>query len=176
MPLAIGVILLFAFLYLNKKGKDAPEAATTGKAKIQPNGKTCGDKRGVRNNNPGNLRISSNNWDGKLPKDQNTDGEFEQFVTWIHGLRAMTKLIVNYINGGYDTLTKIINRYAPPVENKTNGYINFVVKETGLLPNQPIDATDKIVMRKIIKAMVKMENGCSGLVTDSEFNKAWDLI
>lgn len=175
MPLAIGVILLFAFLYLSKKDKGAPQVEATGKVKIQPNGKNC-KSRGVRNNNPGNIRISSNNWDGKIPKDQNTDGSFEQFVTWVHGLRAMTKLIINYIKGGHDTIAKIINRYAPPIENPTNDYINFVVKETGILANQAIDPSDKTVIRKIIKAMVRMEQGCSGLVTDSEFNKAWESL
>lgn len=176
MPLAIGVILLFAFLYLIKKDKGATGAEATGKVKIQPNGKNCNNSRGLRNNNPGNIRISSNNWDGKIPKDQNTDGSFEQFVTWVHGLRAMTKLIINYIKGGHDTITKIINRYAPPVENQTTNYINFVVKETGILANQTIDPNDKTVIRKIIKAMVRMELGCSGLVTDSEFNKAWESL
>lgn len=175
MPFAAVVFLIIAFFYLIKKDKGAPDPGATGKAKIQPNGKNC-KSRGVRNNNPGNIRISSNNWDGKIPKDQNTDGSFEQFVTWVHGLRAMTKLIINYIKGGHDTITKIINRYAPPVENQTTNYINFVVKETGILANQTIDPNDKTVIRKIIKAMVRMELGCSGLVTDSEFNKAWDSL
>ena len=43
-------------------------------------------KRGYRNNNPLNLRISNNAWKGKIPASQNTDGAFEQFQTMAKGL------------------------------------------------------------------------------------------
>ncbi|MCA9329527.1 hypothetical protein KDA11_02695, partial [Candidatus Saccharibacteria bacterium] len=38
---------------------------------------TPGTPRGIRNNNPGNIRISNNQWRGKIPVSQNTDGSFE---------------------------------------------------------------------------------------------------
>lgn len=176
MPLAIGVILLFAFLYLIKKDKGAPGAAE--KAKIQPNGKKCPkfpNSKGLRNNNPGNIRLTNETWQGKIPNAQNTDGSFEQFQTWIWGVRAMTVLVRNHIKAGHNTISKLINKYAPPIENDTNRYVGFVADKTNILPNAKLDYTDKTVMRKLIKAMVAMELGCD-LVTDSEFNKAWDAI
>ena len=54
--------------------------------------------RGYRNNNPLNLRISSNKWKGKVPASQNTDGAFEQFETMAYGFRAALKNLQTYIN------------------------------------------------------------------------------
>lgn len=186
--IGLGLMLaVFIFIRARKKGsgtasentKEKPTGTTVKTAKIQPNGKTCSkypNSKGLRNNNPGNLRIGSSNWMGKIPVSQNTDGSFEQFETWIYGLRAMIKLIRNYIGDGHNTINKIINRYAPPHENSTNQYIAFLVKETGKYSNAKLDANDKTVIRRLIKGMVQMELGCSGLVTDSEFNKAWELL
>lgn len=188
-PLVVGMILLPIFLVLinrrkktgssNEGNKGTGTEPKTTSGKITPNGKVCRafpNSRGIRNNNPGNLRISSNEWQGKIPISQNSDGSFEQFETWVLGLRAMIKLIRNYIGNGYDSINKIVNRYAPSSDgNNTNAYINSVVKETGILANKRISTDDKTALRKIIKAMVRKELGC-GLVTDSEFNKAWDLL
>ena len=67
--------------------------------------------RGIRNNNPGNLRISGNAWQGKIPTSQNTDGAFEQFSYYVYGVRAMIKLIGNdHTNYGLNTVAQIINR------------------------------------------------------------------
>lgn len=186
--IALGAMLLvFIVIRMRKKGggsttgeKKPGTTGTTGtsSAKIQPNGKKCPkypNSKALRNNNPGNLRIGSAAWQGKIPKAQNTDGAFEQFETWQYGLRAMTKLIINYINGGHNTINKIINRYAPSIENHTNQYIAFLVKRTGVFSNKILDPGDKTVIRRLIKGMVEMETGCD-LVTDSEFNKAWDSI
>jgi len=181
-PLFIGMILLPIVLVLifRKKGDAATkkESGSTGSdaKKIQPNGKSCaGNPRGLKNNNPGNIRIGSSAWMGKIPISQNTDGSFEQFTTWIYGVRAMTKLVRNYILDGHNTINKIINRYAPPIENNTNHYISEMVKRTGKLSNQQIDPNDKTVIRRLIRGMAKMELGCD-LITDAEFNKAWDLL
>lgn len=180
-PLFIGMILLpIILVFIFRKKGDAAnkkETGSTGTApKIQPNGKSCaGNPRGLRNNNPGNIRIGSSAWQGKIPVSQNTDGSFEQFETWVHGVRAMTKLVRNYILDGHNTINKIINRYAPPHENSTNQYIAFLVKETGIFSNKQIDPNDKTVIRRLIKGMAQMELGCN-LITDAEFNKAWEML
>jgi hypothetical protein len=188
--IALGLVLVvLIFIRSRKRGGEEKKdesgkksTGSTGKStpkKIQPNGKVCTavpNSRGLKNNNPGNLRIGSSAWMGKIPKSQNSDGSFEQFETWVYGVRAMTKLIRNYIKGGTNTINKIINKYAPPSDgNNTNRYIAFLVGETGILANKPIDPDDKTVMRKLIKGIVKQELGCY-LVTDAEFNKAWDLL
>ena len=178
--IVIIVLLLIVFIRSRLKGsakkEDVGSASNT--RKINPNGKSCSkapNSRGLRNNNPGNIRIGNSAWMGKIPVSQNTDGSFEQFETWVYGLRAMIKLIRNYIYDGNDSINKIISKYAPTSENNTHAYINFVVSRSGILSNKQLDPNNKTDFRKIIKAMVEQELGCN-LVTDAEFNKAWDLL
>lgn len=83
--------------------------------------------RGIRNNNPFNIKLCSNRWKGKIPNKENKDGVFEQFVSMRYGLRAGTHLIRNYINRyNLHRVSDIINRFAPSNENKTENYISFV--------------------------------------------------
>lgn len=83
--------------------------------------------RGVRNNNPFNIKISSSNWLNKLPRKFNTDGVFEQFFEMKYGLRAGIRLLRNYqLRYGIGEIRFFIQRFAPSSENDTKRYINFV--------------------------------------------------
>lgn len=131
--------------------------------------------RGIRNNNPGNIRISTNAWKGKVPKEQNSDGAFEQFYRMEDGSRAMIVLIRNWIKKGTaNTIRKIISRYAPSNENNTQGYIDSVSKMTGFAPDQVLDI-DKVTLNKLFLAMTTKENG-QGHITQADFEKAWPLV
>lgn len=110
--------------------------------------------RGVKNNNPGNLRKSKCEWVGKVKGD---DPEFETFSSPEYGIRAIAKLVTNYYNNGFNTVAKIIDRYAPPNENNTNQYINFVADKVGISPNSKIDLEDTLFY--LVKAIIRMENG-----------------
>ena len=45
--------------------------------------------RGIRNNNPLNIRLNpENRWQGRVSPKHNSDGAFEQFQDPIMGLRA----------------------------------------------------------------------------------------
>lgn len=81
--------------------------------------------RGLRNNNPGNIR-HGNDWKGEKV---GTDAAFETFTSVEYGIRAIFKLIDSYIkNHKLDTIQAIITRYAPAFENQTANYINGVVR------------------------------------------------
>lgn len=145
--------------------------------------------RGIRNNNPGNIRVNNaNNWLGKIPFAQNTDSTlvngqpvlkraFEQFTELRFGLRAMIRLIQNYqTNHGDNTLRKIINRYAPPNENHTNTYLNYIAGQVGIGPDAPFVA-NKENMRKLIPALVRYENGTQkAWINDNDFEAAWAIL
>jgi len=129
--------------------------------------------RGIRNNNPGNLRINKQNaWVGKIPVNKNTDRVFEQFDTPENGIRALLKLLKNYIDGGHNTIEKIIMRFAPPDENNTRLYTEFVANRTGLLPYIPVYHFNII---PIARAIVAMENG-QDPYTDSMYKYAWGQV
>lgn len=116
--------------------------------------------RGYRNNNPGNLRHGSN-WVG-LSKKQ-TDTSFCQFDSMYLGLRALCKLISNYIKNGNNTIEKIISRYAPSHENNTKGYIHSVSSLSGIAADRVLDYPNSETavndISKIIGAIVVVENG-----------------
>jgi len=126
--------------------------------------------RGFKLNNPGNLRKSDNAWKGKIASD---DAEFEQFGTIEDGLRAMMLNIKNKKElHGIETLADMISNYAPPSENDTDGYIQFVADRTGIDPRAPIDLADKSLLVPITKAMVEMEQGKPDIIDDTTFDAA----
>lgn len=115
--------------------------------------------RGIRNNNPLNIRIG-NDWRGEVAN--NTDGQFEQFISMKWGIRAAVILLRNYQRKyNRNTIRKIISSWAPASENNTNLYINSVCHDTGFAPDEYIDLTDAKTMVKLLEAMIKVECGCN---------------
>lgn len=131
--------------------------------------------RGIRNNNPGNLKISSSAWVGKVPVSENTDGVFEQFHYYAYGVRAMIKLIKNYIKAGYNTIDEILYRYAPPGDNNnTELYIQYVDSQARIGRDTVINAGDKGMLSDVIIAMAHFENGRDA-ISDKQFEEAWNM-
>ena len=94
--------------------------------------------RGLRNNNPLNIRRNNTKWQG-LSVTQ-TDKSFFQFKTMAYGYRAAFKTLQTYIFNKYDTdkdgtaneLEDVIMRWAPPCENNTD--VNHSITELGRDP------------------------------------------
>lgn len=113
--------------------------------------------RGIRNNNPLNIRIG-NVWLGEV--NNPNDPEFEQFVSMKYGLRAAFVLLRRYIRHYHrTTIEAIIRAWAPPVENSTDLYIAKVSHDLGHLPAAEVDFSDKVLMCRLVQAMAKMETG-----------------
>ncbi|URY99528.1 peptidoglycan lytic exotransglycosylase [Escherichia phage HC13] len=111
--------------------------------------------RGVRNANPGNLRKSKDQWEGAI----GDDGAFVIFDSPESGVRALAKNLQSYGRQGYDSIEKIINRWAPPSENDTQSYINSVVAATGIPATQSIDLTNPDVLAALSEAIGYHETG-----------------
>ena len=130
--------------------------------------------RGYRNNNPLNIRISSNAWQGK--KTPNTDGVFEQFTSMAYGYRAAMVLIRTYINQyGLNTVQGIISRWAPNNENNTAGYISSVCRLTGYEPDTIISPTNKEQICNLCYAMSIVENGYNPMPDRQAILQGWNL-
>lgn len=129
--------------------------------------------RGMRNNNPGNIRISKAKWQGKIPDTDRKDRSFEQFYKYWYGVRALVVLLSSYYNKhGLTTIEKIINRFAPPVENETESYVSKVCKGTGF------KARDKFIWNRqnvalLVREIARHENGRDALITDQLFAFVW---
>lgn len=126
--------------------------------------------RGIRNNNPLNIRIG-NTWLGEV--SENTDKQFEQFVHIKYGLRAGFVLLRRYIKHyKLDTVNEIISRWAPNNENNTATYINRVCVLTGFEKNTPLKFEQETMM-KLVAAMCKVENGVE--VDQKYILQGWEL-
>ena len=125
------------------------------------------NSRGLRNNNPLNIRHGHSQWQGRA--EAQTDREFVCFMTMGMGYRAAWKTLQTY----YETFTKagkifclyqIIHRWAPPEDNNdTSAYLHQVIKLTGRAGMQPLPepktAEGYRVLQPIIVAMTCVENG-----------------
>lgn len=116
--------------------------------------------RGLRNCNPGNIRRSKVHYLGEVRPSQ--DSDFKQFESMAYGYRAMFVLLDSYRRRyALNTLRQMLNRYAPPSENFTEGYIRFVSQKTGILPDEELNTRSERDMVPIISAMSEIENGIS---------------
>lgn len=109
--------------------------------------------RGIRNNNPGNIR-SGDSWRGLSGVD---DAGFVIFSGPEWGIRAMTVLIRNYRNlYGIRTIRGIVSRWAPTNENDTGAYISSVSQQTGIGPDQDLSDAQ---LPQLLAAIIRHENG-----------------
>ncbi|EPM8569271.1 hypothetical protein ACTR53_001080 [Escherichia coli] len=116
-----------------------------------------GDARGIRNNNPGNLEYSKTNpWVGQT----GDDGRFAKFETPEHGIRALGRNLLSYQRQGIDTVSDIINRWAPPSDNNnTDAYIKAVCAQLGVTADQQLDASNPDTLKALCAAIIHHENG-----------------
>ena len=134
--------------------------------------KGCKMTRGQRNNNPGNIRLSSQTFAGEI---KGADKVFKTFSTMAYGYRALIRILINYQElHGCNTIRKIINRWAPDNENATSEYVKFVCSDTGYMADEAIDTHKKDVAVKLARAISKME--CGGWHDTTEAMKGFDLL
>ena len=88
--------------------------------------------RGMRNNNPLNIRrVAGSHWKGEIVSPIE-DKEFVQFASVEYGIRAAFCILDTYRRKYQDVCVEdIIARWAPPSENATSEYIRTVCRLTG---------------------------------------------
>lgn len=133
--------------------------------------------RGIRNNNPGNLRLTSIDWMGKVPNSQNTDGKFEQFTKLHYGIRAMMRNMITKIKSGTDTISELINALSPSIENHTAVYIQNVVNALGISPHVSLDLSQETIIA-LCKIIATVENGqvYADMITDADYKEAIAIL
>ena len=142
--------------------------------------------RGLRNNNPLNIRHSADRWQGA--RIMQTDPDYVQYKDIKWGFRAAWKILDTYCltfkkEGKAYNVKNIIGRWAPPTENDTDAYVRAVVKLSGLGGNENMprpkhywnfEEVDKLV--RLIRAMVCVENGIKWEKVDTkDIWKGYDL-
>lgn len=128
--------------------------------------------RGLKNCNPGNIRLSSIDYQGEV---MSSDTAFKQFGSMKWGYRAMFVLLHTYkVRHGAQSLKDMIYRWAPPSENETEIYVACVAREARVDPAIELDTLQREVMLPIVAAMSRVENGTAASWSDVE--QGWDLF
>lgn len=146
------------YLQVRQQNGELSDTVAGSRRAVAGGGESAADgPRGVRNNNPGNLEASSSNpWVGQT----GSDGRFAKFETPEHGIRALGRNLISYQRQGIDTVSEIINRWAPPSDNNdTTAYIRAVCAQLGVTANQPLDASNPDTLQALCAAIIKHENG-----------------
>lgn len=127
--------------------------------------------RGIRNNNPLNIRIG-NTWLGEVPRP--TDKAFEQFVQMEYGIRAGFVILRRYIRRyNRRTINDIVSAWAPSNENNTKAYIETVSRLTGIPADREIKYEDMATMVCLVDAMIQVE--CGQRVQESIIKKGYRI-
>jgi len=116
-----------------------------------PYGQQPNNARGLRNHNPGNVRAA--------PNAVGNDGSFPQFGSDADGLAAMARQLMLYGDRGNNSISGILHTYAPTKENITSAYIDDVSRATGYQAQDRVNLHDPAVLRNLMSAMIKHENG-----------------
>lgn len=129
--------------------------------------------RGLRNCNPGNIRITKDKWQGLREKQE--DKAFFQFTEMKWGYRALIRTLQNYrLKWGCQTISDFINRWAPAVENNTPGYISRVCREMQVPSSYVPDINDMGTMCVFAAAISQVENGVPAVMADIQ--EGWRLL
>lgn len=128
------------------------------------------EPRGLRNNNPGNIRKNADKWQGL--SDNQPDPYFCTFEEPLWGIRAMIKLFFRYQDKyKLKTIERILNRWAPPkgdnngslpggeYTQNTTAYSKAVAGEVGVTEECQIDLHNINICLPFIKAVIRHENG-----------------
>ena len=135
------------------------------------------EPRGIRNNNPLNIR-KGNKWKGERPVQ--TDRAFEEFISMEYGIRAGFIILRKYITGyfglteKFNTIEKVVRRWAPPTENATQKYIDFVAKDMGISSRQTLCFNNRASMIALVDAMIFVE--CGRRISRDVIGSAYDMV
>lgn len=129
--------------------------------------------RGIRNCNPGNIRITKDKWQGL--REEQTDSSFFQFKEMKWGYRALMRTLQNYRKlHGCNTISDFIRRWAPENENNTSGYISRVCSEMQVPTTFVPDVNNKETMCAFAAAISQVENGIPANMEEVE--AGWNLL
>lgn len=114
--------------------------------------------RGIRLQNPGNIRRNHIAWLGESTLQD--DPDFLRFTDPEYGIRAIMKILINYqLKEDIEHVQGIISRWAPTNENNTDAYIKDVAAHVGVKPTAYLDVEVPENLIRLAQAIAHHENG-----------------
>jgi len=135
--------------------------------------------RGLRNNNPGNLKKGIA-WKGLLADAEQADSIFLQFSEMVWGIRAMARCLRSYKrNSGIRSIAAMSRRWAPSIENDPGAYARIVVQHCrGVAAgvDDTIDLEDAQTVFGVARGIMFAENGAPAeTVPDADVRRGIEL-
>jgi hypothetical protein len=110
---------------------------------------------GQRINNPFNIRQYNQGFVGETGAE---DG-FISFEDPMYGVRAADKVLTTYgRDRDIDSIRGLVSRFAPPSENETQSYIDYISGQLGIDADAEIDLSDPAMRSRILAPMAKIES------------------
>lgn len=125
----------------------------------------------IKNNNPGNLRISADKWRGSIP----TQTPFVNFSSLEYGVRAnLINMRTLIVRDKKNTVGQLISTWAPESDNnKVVAYVNYVTKRLNVNKNWRIPWY-KPYITKLLQAMTRIEHGTE--ISLETVERGWSLM
>jgi hypothetical protein len=130
--------------------------------------------RGIRNNNPGNLRDTTIAWQGEVAPNMKKDKDFEEFTEMKFGVRALLMDLRSDIQKGKNTLHSLLAEFAPGNENDTSAYIRFMVDQTPYVEYQTLKP-EKEYLWELARGIIRYETG-RDILTRELFETAYSMM
>jgi hypothetical protein len=112
--------------------------------------------RGIRNNNPGNIKYGA--FAKRMGATGADSGGFAIFRTAADGIAAISANLASYGRKGFDTPSEIAHRWSTTDQA---AYTQRLAALFGGNPNQKLDMTDPKVLRALSSGIIMQENGAN---------------
>lgn len=131
---------------------------------------------GYRNRNPGNVRYDgASRWDGMVGNPRQND--FIQFENDHYGIRSVARnVLTQYERGDYNTISGLLNRYAPRNQNNTQAYINHLTNVLGIGADEALDMNNPEVLDAIVPIIITHETGSNQYTPEQICNAVRDAM
>ncbi|WP_460208447.1 hypothetical protein [Klebsiella oxytoca] len=130
------------------------EASVSGTELNNTQGGRSAQPLGIRNKNPGNLRFA--NQYGAI----RGEGGFAKFGNDEAGISALHRQLGLYFGRGLNTISKIVNKYAPASDNNNvPAYINALMRATGKGAHETLDFGDTETIISLMNGIINHEVG-----------------
>lgn len=154
-------------------GSDTPPLPPPG----TKNSYNCNLPRGLRNNNPGNLR--SGNWQGVVTNNtdyncatKKIERKYLQFETIEFGILPLIDIVYKAMFPVGTSLRNILSQI--PNASGSPSYLDSVSKIVGVGPDTILLLT-RANVEKIVKAIARFENGRDA-ITSAQFEFVWTVL
>lgn len=134
--------------------------------------------RPLQNNNPLNIKVSTTNYVGKVPRALATDSDFEQFKDVFFGIQAAFTILRQHIQQDRrmlvrTTVARELDHWSPTAEKAADYYLKFVCEHGVLDEREVLDFSNKNQVCRLLWAMAHYE--CELQLPFNYFERAYEM-